>query len=149
MTSELINILIKLAEEINSRKSINKVLEKISFNNKVSKNLVAALYSWIYDKINRDSGEEQIYSGTGTRILSEDEIEQIGIENYNYILHLLNLGLLDYPDLEKIIEQALVYPEGELDDEQINLLVLSIFLEININLPPGSRFLLYSSDTIN
>ncbi len=149
MMSELINILIKLAEEINSRKSIDKVLEKISLNRKVSKNLVAALYSWIFDKINRDSIDDKIYSGQGIRILSEDELEQIGIENYNYIMHLHNLGLLDYPDLEKIIEQALVYPEGELDDEQINLLVLSIFLETNINLPPGSRFLLYSSDTIN
>lgn len=148
MTSELINILVKLAEEINNRKSIEKVLEKISHDSKVSKNLLAALYSWIFDKINRDS-EEQIYFGKGTRILSEDEIEQIGIQNYSYILHLYNLGLLDYSDLEKIIGQALVYPEGELDDEQINLLVLSIFLETNINLPPGSRFLLYSSDTIN
>jgi len=147
MKTDIIYALVKIAEGIHDSKSVEKALEKISINEKLSKNLIAAIYSWIFEKSNRDASEKNYVAKI--LILSADELEQIGIENYNYILHLYNIGLLDISDIEKIIEQALVYPEGELDDEQLNLMVLSLFLETNSNLPPGSRFLLYSSDTIN
>jgi uncharacterized protein Smg (DUF494 family) len=151
MTTDLIEILVKIVEGIHNNHSIEKILESVNRTRKVNKNLIAAIYSWIFEKITRDIEDklEQDPVSEGFRILSEDEIDSIGLENYNYILHLYNLGLLNNADIEKILEQALSIPAGELQFEQLNFMILAIFLEANADLPPGSRLLLYSSDTIN
>jgi uncharacterized protein Smg (DUF494 family) len=152
MTTDLIDILLKIVEGINNNQSVDKILENINKSRKVNKNIIAAIYSWIFEKISRDIADNESSasgSSVGMRILSEEEKDILGVDNYNYILHLSNLGLLNNSDIENILDQALNYSEGELDQDQLNLMVLSIFLEGNSNLPPGSRLLLYSSDTIN
>jgi uncharacterized protein Smg (DUF494 family) len=151
MTIELIDIFIKIVEGINHKHPMDKIIEDVNRTRKVNKNIIAAIYSWIYEKLNRDIAAklEENPVSEGIRILSLDEQEFFGAENYNYVLHLYNLGLLNSSDIEKIMDQALNIQDDELQFEQLNLIILSIFLESNADLPPGSRFLLYSSDTIN
>jgi uncharacterized protein Smg (DUF494 family) len=149
MTIDLIEILVKIVEGINNKHSIDKILKEVNRTRKVNKNLIAAIYSWIFEKLTRDIAEKNDVITDSIRILSAEEIEIIGAENHNYVLHLYNLGLLNNTDIDKILEQALTFQEGELQFEQLNLIILSIFLETNSDLPPGSRLLLYSSDTIN
>jgi uncharacterized protein Smg (DUF494 family) len=150
MNTEVIEILVKIVEGINSNYSFDKILDNVKQINKVNRNLITAIYSWVYEKITRDMEEKPETELTnGLRFLSDEEKDIIGIDNYNYILHLYNLRLLNNPEVERIIEQAVIFPEGEFDIDKLNIMLLSIFLDTNSDLPPGSRILLYSSDTIN
>jgi uncharacterized protein Smg (DUF494 family) len=150
MTTDLIEILVKVVEGIHNKHSIEKIHKDVNKTRKVNKNIIAAVYSWIFDKITKDITEKlDDDSSAGIRLLSDEEMQSIGVENYNFVLHLYNLGLLNNTDIEKIVEHALTFQEGELRFEELNVIILSIFLETNSELPPGSRFLLYSSDTIN
>jgi uncharacterized protein Smg (DUF494 family) len=149
MTVDLIDILVKVVEGINNKHSIDKILEDVNRTRKVNKNLIAAIYSWIFEKLTRDIADRADNQTNSIRLISAEEVDILGFENHNYILHLYNLGLINNSDIDKILEQALTFQEGELQFEQLNLIILSIFLETNSDLPPGSRLLLYSSDTIN
>ncbi len=85
----------------------------------------------------------------GKRILSNEENSLMGIDNFNYLLHLNNIGLLTNLDLEIIIEELKLFPRELINTESINVIIISLFLEVNTLTLPGSRLLLYSSDTIN
>lgn len=151
MNTEIIEILVKIVEGINNNYSFEKILDNVKQIKIVNRNLIAAIYSWIFEKISRDIEEkpEKELLTNGLRFLSDEEKDIIGIDNFNYILHLYNLSLLNNSDVERIIEQAVTFSEGEFDSDKLNLMLLSIFLDTNSELPPGSRILLYSSDTIN
>jgi uncharacterized protein Smg (DUF494 family) len=150
MAVELIDIFIKIVEGINNKHSMDRIIEEVNRSRKINHSTIAAIYSWIFEKLNRDIAElESSPVSDSLRILSQDEIEVLGADNYNYILHLYNIGLLNNSDIEKIVNQALSFQEEEFQLEQLNIIILSIFLESNADLPPGSRLLLYSSDTIN
>ena len=83
------------------------------------------------------------------RILTNEEQRKIGLKNYNYLLHLYNIGLLTNDDFEEIMEELKLFPEDAIETERINFLILSTFLDLDkLNLP-GSRHLLYSTDKIN
>ncbi|HEY6906131.1 MAG TPA: hypothetical protein VI230_01600, partial [Ignavibacteriaceae bacterium] len=71
------------------------------------------------------------------------------IKDFNYLLHLNNIGLLTNPDLEIIIEELKLFPRELINTESINVIIISLFLEVNTLTLPGSRLVLYSSDTIN
>ena len=48
-----------------------------------------------------------------------------------------------------IIDQIKLFPEESRSIENLNMLILSVFLDLDDISTPGSRYLLYSSDTIN
>ena len=84
--------------------------------------------------------------------LSNDEIEMIGLENYNHLLKLYNVGLLLYEDMDLIINQLLLHSDFfkyKISTNEINLLILSSLFLMDSNTLPGSRMLLYLSDRIN
>jgi len=73
----------------------------------------------------------------------------IGIEYYDYLMHLQNIKLLDSDDIEMLIEQILLFPNQTLSYEDINWMILVSLVEYNTKILPGSRVTLYSSDKIN
>ena len=152
MVQEIVKMLEKIVQAINNNFSFEEVENTINQEKKIDKNIVAAVYSWIYEKLLREYYQKkQLNSGSSKsfRFFSQEEISAIGMQNYNYILHFYNIGLLNNNEVETIIDQIQIFPEESISIEKINLLILSIFLDIdNISLP-GSRYLLYSSDTIN
>ena len=152
MIGELVKILEKLAKGINNNYSFEEVENLINDESKIDKIAAAAAYSWIYEKFLmnffRNKEMKENISG-GLRVLSGDELSKIGLNNYNYLLHFYNVGLLNNGELEMIIDQIVLFPEGAISKENINLLILSVFLDLDRVSPPGSRYLLYSSDTIN
>ncbi len=152
MISELVNILEKIAKGINENYSFEQVENSISYGNNTDKTVIAAAYSWIYEKFLVNSFQKKEMKGNisgGFRILSGEEISQIGMQNYNYLLHFYNIGLLNNNELEMIIDQIKLFPETAINKDSINMLILSVFLDLdNVSLP-GSRYLLYSYDTIN
>lgn len=151
MTASIIEILAKLAEGMNKKISPEELAENFSRDKKYKINLIAAAYSWIYEKIARDIIENKMHKKTpsmGLRILSEKEILLLGKDNYNYLLYFYNKGLLNNDDIDLIVEES-EYFEGNISREELNVLILSLFLNLDHFILPGSRLMLHSSDRIN
>ncbi len=151
MTATIIEVLAKLAEGMNKKVSPEELAESFGREKKYNKNLIATAYSWIYEKIARDIVSNKMHKqipSMGFRILSEKEMLLLGKENYNYLLYFYNKGLLNNNDMDIIVEEA-EYFEDDLSREELNVLILSLFLNLDHFILPGSRLLLHSSDTIN
>ena len=152
MTGDLVDILEKLVQAINNDYSFEEVELFINFEDKVNKTVIAAAYSWIYEKLLREYYQKKELKSDpskSVRILSEVEISAIGLHNYDYILHFYNLGLINNNEFDMIIDQIKLFPEESRSIENLNMLILSVFLDLDDISTPGSRYLLYSSDTIN
>ena len=152
MISKIVEILAQIVQGINKNYTFEEVEKSINQSNKIEANIVAAAYSWIYEKMLRDLYIEKEIVGKkqkSFRILSPDEASIIGLQNYNYLLHYYNIGLLNSEDFNFILEQLKNFDENTLTKDNIHILILSLFLDMDNYLLPGSRNLLYSSDTIN
>jgi len=152
MVGEIVKIIAKIVQGINKNYSLEQVEKTLNNEVRTSKNVVAAAYSWIYEKMLRDlyiERELDVQNSKGLRILSEEEKYEIGLENYNYLLYFFNIGMIKNKEFNKILEQLKLFPEEMISKDNINILILSMFLEVDNLSLPGSRNLLYSSDTIN
>jgi uncharacterized protein Smg (DUF494 family) len=152
MSSEIVKVLETIVLAINKNYSFEDVERSLNLANKKKKTLIAAAYSWIYEKKLRDlyiSKTLNHKSSRSFRVLSENEASAIGLQNYDYLLHFYNIGLLNISEIERIIDNIMEFPEDIRNRESINLLILSVILDIDRVSLPGSRYTLYSSDTIN
>lgn len=151
MTSDLVDVLVKIAEGIHLNYSFNEVLKSIYKNkDEYSENMIAAAYSWIYEKSLRNLiNVSENKSETSFRMLHDNEINLIGRENIKKIITLQNIGLLTNQDINKILNQLEMIPEVFTRESNFDLLILSLFFDSGGKLTPGSRQVLYSSDTIN
>lgn len=152
MVAEIIEVLAKITEMGKKDISEDEVAETIQRESKYNKNIIAAAYSWLHEKnkeiVNLKSLKDYSESKS-VRILSNEELQQIGLKNYNYLLHFYNIGLLTSSDFEDIINELKLYPEEAIKTENINILILSMFLDLDKRTLPGSRHLLYTTDNIN
>ncbi len=152
MISEIVEVLTRLFESVKKASSLEDFEKLTLFNKRYKKNIIATAYSWLHEKITRDSflnNTERIESSRSIRVLSEPEIQIIGLDNYNYLLHLYNVGLLNSVDFEIIVDEICMFSPELISTELINILVLSLFLELDSYTLPGSRLQLHSSDKIN
>jgi uncharacterized protein Smg (DUF494 family) len=145
MISDIVNVLAELVERM-KKSAINGDFETL-LQKKYDKKIVAAAYSWIYEK-NTRPGKSDDFSHK-VRILSEDEIDFISLENYNHLLHFFNIGLINSYEFNSIIEKILLLPDDHVNIDNINILILALYLDTDDIALPGSRILLNSSDTIN
>ncbi len=151
MTAKIVEVLTKILEGLNQNNSLEEVNDRLKLNQEFDSQTLSAAFSLIYDKvlINKSKNAGGIKNRKDFRILTEEEKEILGNQNYNYLMHLLNVGLIDAFDLDVIIEQ-LSYSVGEtVSKEDINWIILFSLVEFDSEILPGSRVLLYSSDTIN
>lgn len=152
MGTEIVSLLTDIFENLDNTRSLDKAMDDISTNKRYNENTLAAAFSWIYEKAIRDraeSSERYELVSRGRRIFSEEEKSIMEIKDFNYLLHLNNIGLLTNSDLEIIIEELKLFPRELINTESINVIIISLFLEVNTLTLPGSRLVLYSSDTIN
>jgi uncharacterized protein Smg (DUF494 family) len=152
MTTKVIEVLAKILDGLNKDFSLEDVNNNLTEEKKFDKQTVSAAFSLVYDKIaiNKIAIEiENKNSNKGMRILSEYEIEAIGIEYYNYLIHVQNIGLIDSTELEVLLEQILMYPTPKISLDDINWLILVSLVDYDSKILPGSRVTLFSTDTIN
>ena len=152
MTSKIIEVLAKILDGLNKNYSLEEVNTQLKETSDFDKKTVGVACSLIYDKVlsNKLKREaNKIKNKHNFRLLSEEEQDVIGIDNYNYLLHLTNVGLLESVDIEMIIEQIMMYPKETISREDINWIILISLVDFSSDILPGSRVLLYSSDTIN
>ncbi|MEN8191801.1 MAG: DUF494 family protein [Bacteroidota bacterium] len=150
MTTKVVEVLAQILDGLNKNYSLEDVNNKITDENKFDKQTVSTAFSLVYDKIlNNVTDHENKESDSNFRLLNEEEIEKVGIEYYDYLLHLQNIGLLDSHDIELLLEQILLFPNQTITYEDINWMILVSLVDYNTKILPGSRVTLYSSDKIN
>ncbi len=151
MTSKIVEVIAKILEGLSTKSTIEEVGNALLKSKQYDAKILSTAFSLIYDKIllKNNSAAKVINKTKGIRILSEDELDLLGVENYNYILHLTNVGLIDPNNLESIIGQLTLFPELKVTKKEINWIILLSLVEYDSELLPGSRFLLYTSDTVN
>ncbi len=152
MPTRIIEILAKILEGLSNNATLDEVNSSLMGSKHFDKKNLGVAFSLIYDKILvRKNNEENIKAekNKNVRMLSEDEKDILGLDNYNYLLHLINVGLLDYSNLEVILDQIFMFPDSKVTRKEINWIILLSLVEYDSNILPGSRRTLYSSDTVN
>ena len=152
MTTKVVEVLAKILDGLNKDFSLEDVNKSLVKEKKFDKQTVSAAFSLVYDRITINKialsvGKENL--SDGLRILSEEEIETIGIEYYNYLIHVQNIGLIDSSNFEILLEQILMFPTSRITLDDINWLILVSLVDYDSKILPGSRVTLFSSDTIN
>lgn len=148
MTTKVVEVLAQILDGLNKNYSLEDVNNKLSTQKRFDKQTVSAAFSLVYDKI-LDNSNKSKKKQKNIRFLNEGELEKIGIEYYDYILHLQNIKLIDSEDIEILLEQLMLYPTESFSIEDINWMILVTIVDYNAKISPGSRMTLYSSDKIN
>ncbi|HZW38178.1 MAG: DUF494 family protein [Syntrophothermus sp.] len=146
MISKLINVLNVLVNGLNNNLPSEQLFNIVNNNNEVDKNTVAILYSWVYERIKKNKNKNLTLS---LRFFSQEEINNLGIENCNYLLHCHNVGLLTIEEINKIMDQLEIISVKNISVDILNAIILTIYLDDDKRLFPGSRVHLFSSDIIN
>jgi len=152
MTAKIVEVLAKILEGLKDNFSLEEVTKNLNLNKEFDEQTVSAALGLVFDKfltsrIELHKGNK--LSGKSFRLLTIEEINIIGQENHNYIQHLVNVGLLEPLDVELLIEQMTMFPEERVSKDDINWIILFSLVDFESEILPGSRVLLYSSDTIN
>ncbi|MBU0474171.1 MAG: DUF494 family protein [Bacteroidetes bacterium] len=152
MTTKVVEVLAKILDGLNKNYSLEDVNDILNKEKIFDKQTVSAAFSLVYEKISTSKNLKDLNkknSKSGVRIFDAEEIDEIGLEYYNYLIHLQNIGLLEYSDLEVLIEQILMFPTQKITLDDINWLVLVSLVDYDSKILPGSRVTLFSTDTIN
>ena len=152
MENMFVKILTKIVDGISKEHSFEEVDAALKREQIYIESAVSAAYSWFFDKLLANklqalSDPKSIRNGV--RFLSEDEISLIGVENYNRLLKLVQVGFLNPEDIEMFIENVRFFPIENLQSEDITLILLASLFDIDKSMLPGSRTILYLSDTIH
>lgn len=151
MNSKIVDILTQILEGIGEGYTIEEMNHYFIKKKKYDKQTLSIAFSLLFDKITLKKSREELENKAkkSLRFLTEEEKEILGIENYNYLLHLFNVGLINSETFEEILDQILSFPESKITKNDINWLVLLSIVDSNMMVPPGSRVLLYTSDSVN
>ena len=151
MKPKVVEVITHILESLNNNVSLEELNQSLLKSKEYDPQTIGIAFSLIYDKIflkkKKDSKDNN--RKKSIRILSEEEMENLGIDNYNYLLHLSNLGLIDADNFENLLEQINYFPENKLTRKEINWMILASLIDLDSDIPPGSRLHLYSSDSVN
>ena len=152
MKPKIVEVLAKILESISNNIPLEDVNKTLLKSKEFDEQTLSIAFSLVYDKIllkRMHPSEDAENEGKGIRFLTNEEKEILGVENYNYLVHLRNVGLLDSTQLEAILEQVTYYPDTKMSRKDLNWLVLLSLVEFDSDVPLGSRLHLYSSDSVN
>lgn len=151
MVFKIIEALTRIFEGMNNRVSLNDIHTELKKENIFDEQTISAAFSYVYDRVISKGFMEKflLEKNRNFRILNDEEKDILGIDNYNYLLKLKNIGLLNSSDFGKVIDQLVSIPRIKFTKEDINFIVLLSLVDFQKDLSPGSRMVLFSSDTIN
>jgi uncharacterized protein Smg (DUF494 family) len=152
MKPKIVEVLAKILESLSSNSSLEEVNKSLLKNKEYDEQTLSIAFSLVYDKIllkRMHSSSDKEKELARIRFLTNEEKDILGMENYNYLLHLTNVGLIDLEQLEAILEQVTYYPESKITKKDLNWLILLSLVDFDSDVPLGSRVLLYSSDSVN
>ena len=151
MTAKIVEVIARILDGLNNNISLEEVNNLLAIDKEYDKQTVSAAFSLVYDKVltSKVVKDKSRSKTQNIRLLTDEEKEVLGIDNYDYLFKLWKIGLVDAADLEIILEQLMLFPNDSITREDINWIILVSLVEFNSKILPGSRILLYSSDTIN
>ena len=151
MTAKIVEVIARILDGLNNNISLEEVNNQLAIDKEYDKQTVSAAFSLVYDKVltSKVVKDKSSSKPQNIRLLTDEEKDVLGIDNYDYLLKLWKIGLVDSADLEIILEQLMLFPNDSITREDINWIILVSLVEFNSKILPGSRILLYSSDTIN
>ena len=151
MNTKIVEVLTKILEGLGKNYSLEEVTSELKVGKDFNDQIVSAAFSLVLEKIliKKTNLKNTIGLEKNFRVLSNDEINEFGVDNYKYIQHMVNIGLLTPMDVELIVEQVKAFPEEKISKDDINWIILFSLVDFDSEILPGSRVLLYSSDTIN
>ena len=151
MTAKIVEVIARILDGLNNNVSLEEVNNQLDTDKQYDKQTVSAAFSLVYDKVltSKTVKEKSNTLSQNIRLLTDEEKDVLGIDNSDYLLKLWKIGLVDSADLEIILEQLMLFPNDSITREDINWIILVSLVEFNSKILPGSRILLYSSDTIN
>ncbi len=151
MNAKIVEVLTKILEGLDKNYSLEEVTSKLKIGKDFDDQIVSAAFSLVLEKLllKKTNLKNNIGHEKNFRVLTNDEINAFGIDNYKYIQHLVNIGLLAPLDVELLSEQVQAFPEEKISKDDINWIILFSLIDLESEVLPGSRVLLYSSDTIN
>jgi len=145
---KVVELMVEILDALRNNISLEDFNHKINLENKFDRQTICAAFSIVFEKTCIIS-KKKLFNTKSMRVFSNEEFLFLGSDNANYLIYLLNIGLIDKEDMEFIIEQLSIYPEDKISKEEINLIILLIIIEKSSNVLPGSRVTLIPSDTIN
>jgi uncharacterized protein Smg (DUF494 family) len=151
MQEKIIELIVFLMREIRQTRDISKVDMSKLTESGYSQTEISAALSWIYDKMNLREPLKRVKGSRARsyRIFHEAERQIFTKEARGFLIEMYELGLIDYVDMENIIERSLMSGFNVIDRNEIKSTVASVLFEYNSPGKPGSRIMLNSSDTIN
>jgi len=152
MTAKIVEVLAKILEGLKENNSLEEITKLINTNKDFDEQTVSAALGLVFDKFLTNKlvmQKKQFSDSKSFRVLTAEEVHIIGTENNKYVQHLVNVGLLDPLDVELLIEQMTMFPDENISIDDINWIILFSLVDFDSEILPGSRVLLYSSDTIN
>lgn len=151
MKPKIVEVITKILEALNNNVSLEDLNHSLLKSKEYDEQTLGIAFSLVYDKIlmKKKKSSKESQRKLSIRVLSEQEKDILGIENYNYLLHLMNLGLIEIENLELLLEQINFYPENKLTRKEINWMILISLIDFDSEILPGSRMHLYSSDSVN
>jgi uncharacterized protein Smg (DUF494 family) len=152
MKPKIIEVLAKILDGLSNNIPMEDVNKRLLKSKEYDEQTLSIAFSLVYDKLllkRMHPSETEEEKSSGIRFLTEEEKEILGLDNINYLVHLHNVGLLDSAQMESILEQVAYYPDNSISRKDLNWLVLLSLVEIESDIPLGSRVLLYSSDSVN
>ena len=104
---DLVVLVVELTQESDkSFKDLDKELEHRGY----SPDEIDQAMFWMSSKFNPLDGGANMYTDAGARLLSPWETHALSSESHGYLLRLLNLGVLDVEQFERILSR--VHPFG-------------------------------------
>ena len=150
MPAKVVEAIIKILDGLKNNYTLEEVSASLKNDKVFDEQTVGVAFSLIYDKVlSSKIAAAKAKKDKEFRMFSEEEKNYIGIDNSNYLIYLLNIGLIDNDQIEIILEQLLMFPRDTISKNDINWIILISLVDFNNGILPGSRILLYSSDTIN
>ena len=151
MQEKIVELIVYLMREIRQTHDLSKVDVSKLKDNGYSQSEISTALSWIYDKMNAREPLKKVEGkrARSYRMFHEAERQILTKEARGFLVEMYELGLIDYVDMESIIERSLMSGLNIVDRDEIKSIAAGVLFEYNSPGKPGSRIMLNSTDTIN
>ncbi len=152
MKERIVEILIHIMSEMQSKKDIAEIDVADLKNRGYTQSEISAAFSWLYDTMRMNEvgmTRESIPVEGSRRVLHDVEKQMLSTEAQGYLIQLCELGLLDDRDIELVIERVVVSGFEKLTPAELQEFVAHVLLAKAGNGPDANRSALYNRDTIH
>lgn len=152
MKERIVEILMYIMSEMQSRKSIMDIDVGDLRNQGYTQAEISAAFSWLYDNLNvheRGVIHEAAPSKSSKRVFHDVEKQMLSVESQGYLIQLCELGVLDEHDLEVVIEKVMMSGFEKLTPAELQDVVSSVLLTKNSSATDANRSALYNRNTIH